>query len=75
MCVATVAVMFALAPSLAAVALAGAVHYGLLRWAFYTPLRQASSEAIIWAARRDSHFLETMRGMTTVKLFNGQRDR
>ena len=33
--------------------------YGLLRWASYAPLRQASSEAIVWAARRDSHFLET----------------
>ena len=47
----------------------------LLRWAFYMPLRQASSEEIIWAARRDSHFLETMRGIKTIKLFNGQRDR
>jgi ATP-binding cassette subfamily B protein RaxB len=75
MCVVTVAVMFVLAPALATIALVGAILYGLLRWAFYMPLRQASSEAIIWAARRDSHFLETVRGMKTVKLFNGQRDR
>ncbi|MFM9857165.1 peptidase domain-containing ABC transporter [Pseudoxanthobacter sp. M-2] len=75
MCVVTVAVMFVLAPALATLALAGAVLYGLLRWAFYAPLRQASFEAIVWAARRDSHFLETVRGMKTVKLFNGQRDR
>ena len=75
MCLVTIAVMFALAPALAAVALIGAVLYAALRWAFYMPLRQASSEAIIWAARRDSHFLETLRGMKTVKLFNGQRDR
>ena len=53
----------------------GAALYGLLRWVSYAPLRQASSEAIIWAARRDSHFLETLRGIKTIKLFNGQRDR
>jgi ATP-binding cassette subfamily B protein RaxB len=75
MCVVTLAVMFLLAPGLAAVALGGAVAYSLLRWAFYMPLRQASSEAVVWAARRDSHFLETLRGMKTIKLFNAQTDR
>lgn len=75
MCCITLAVMFVLAPGLATVVLVGATLYGLLRWASYGPLRQASSEAIIWAARRDSHFLETLRGIKTIKLFNGQRDR
>ena len=75
MCVVTITVMFVLSPALALVALCGAVLYGLLRWAAYLPLRHASSEAIIWAARRDSHFLETMRGVRTIKLFNGQRER
>jgi len=49
--------------------------YGLLRWASYTPLRQASIEAIVWAARRESHFLETLRGIRTIKLFNAQDER
>jgi ATP-binding cassette, subfamily B, bacterial CvaB/MchF/RaxB len=75
MCVVTLVVMFILAPLLATVALVGAGLYGLLRWASYLPLRQASSEAIIWAARRDSHFLETLRGIKTIKLFNAQSDR
>src|SRR4030095_14910579 len=35
-------------------------------------LRHASMEAIVWAARRDSHFLETMRAIKTIKLFNAQ---
>jgi ATP-binding cassette subfamily B protein RaxB len=71
----TLIVMFVFAPVLAAVVLAGASLYGLLRWVAYTPLRQASAEAIVWAARRDSHFLETLRGIKTIKLFNGQEDR
>jgi ATP-binding cassette subfamily B protein RaxB len=71
----TLVIMFILAPELAAVVLFGAILYGLLRWIAYTPLRQASMEAIVWGARRDSHFLETLRGIRTVKLFNAQEDR
>jgi ATP-binding cassette subfamily B protein RaxB len=71
----TLVVMFIFAPVLALVVLAGASLYGVLRWAAYTPLRQASAEAIVWAARRDSHFLETMRGIKTIKLLNGQEGR
>lgn len=71
----TLIVMFLYSPALAMVVLAGALLYGLLRWAFYHPLRHASMEAIVWAARRDSHFLETLRGIKTIKLFNGQGSR
>ena len=71
----TLLVMFIFAPGLAVVVLAGALLYALLRWVSYTPLRQASAEAIVWGARRDSHFLETLRGIKTIKLFNGQEGR
>jgi ATP-binding cassette subfamily B protein RaxB len=71
----TLAIMFVFAPQLAWVVLAGAALYGVLRWAAYTPLRHASTEAIVWGARRDSHFLETLRGIKSIKLFNGQERR
>jgi ATP-binding cassette subfamily B protein RaxB len=71
----TLIIMFVFAPLLATVVLAGTVAYALLRWALYTPLRQASAEAIVWEARGDSHFLETMRGIKTIKLFNGLESR
>jgi ATP-binding cassette subfamily B protein RaxB len=71
----TLGVMFVYAPILAVIVMFGAFLYGLLRWAFYQPLRQASTEAIVLAARRDSHFLETLRGIKTVKLFNAQDSR
>ncbi len=67
--------MFLFAPALAWVVVVGALLYGVLRWALYTPLRHASAEAIVWGARRDSHLLETMRGIKTIKLFNGQEGR
>ncbi len=71
----TLAIMFAFAPNLALLVLGGALLYGLMRWVFYTPLRHASAEAIVWGARRDSHLLETMRGIKTIKLFNSQDGR
>lgn len=71
----TLAIMFAFAPALTGIVLVGAAAYGLLRWISYMPLRHASVEAIVWGARRDSHFLETMRGIKTIKLFNGQEQR
>ena len=71
----TLAVMFVFAPALAFVAIGGSLLYGIMRWMSFTPLRQASLEAIVWAARRDSHFLETLRGIKTIKLFNGQENR
>ena len=75
MCVLTLVLMFIFAPTLTIIVVCGALLYAGLRWAFYAPLWQASSEAIIWAARRDGHFLETLRGITAIKLFNGYEDR
>ena len=75
MCCISLAIMFVLAPVLTTIVVAGAMFYGILRWATYTPLRQASAEAIVWSARRDSHFLETMRGIKTIKLFNAREYR
>lgn len=71
----TLAILFVFAPLLAGLVLGGAVRYALLRWAMYTPLRHASAEAIVWGAKRDSHLLETLRGIKTIKLFNGQDSR
>ena len=71
----TLLIMFLFAPTLTLVTIAGALLYGLLRWVSYTPLRHASAEAIVWGARRDSHVLETLRGVKTIKLFNGQDNR
>ncbi|RDI52599.1 peptidase domain-containing ABC transporter [Microvirga subterranea] len=71
----TLAIMLVIAPDMAAIVVGTAVLYGILRWVSYSPLRQASMEAIVWRAKLDSHFLETLRGIRTIKLFNGQEDR
>lgn len=56
------------------VGLAGAL-YGVLRLVLYRPLRQAQEEQISHAARQQSNFLETVRGIQSVKLFNRQVQR
>jgi ATP-binding cassette subfamily B protein RaxB len=71
----TLTIMLIIAPDMAGTVLAAAVLYGALRWVTYSPLRQASMEAIVWKAKLDTHFLETLRGIRTIKLFNGQGDR
>jgi ATP-binding cassette subfamily B protein RaxB len=71
----TCIVMLIIAPDLAAITVAVVGIYGALRWVSYRPLRAASAEAIVWGAKRDSHFLESIRGIRTVKLFNAQNER
>ena len=71
----TLVMMWIYSPRLALVALAAVLAYGLLRWAYFRPLRLASEEALVHEARQTSHFLESLRGAQAVKLFNAQADR
>lgn len=49
--------------------------YGLIRWAFFTPLRRANEEQIITGARQQSELLESIRGAMPIKLANKQDER
>jgi ATP-binding cassette subfamily B protein RaxB len=71
----TVGVMFAYHPLLASIVLLAAGLYASLRAALYRPLLQAQNEQIAHAAKQQSNFLETVRGIQSVKLFNRQLQR
>ena len=71
----TLAMMLLYSVKLTLVALAAVAFYALLRWAFFRPLREASEEALVFEANQSSHFLESLRGMQAIKLFNAQADR
>ncbi|MEO7851650.1 MAG: peptidase domain-containing ABC transporter [Rubrivivax sp.] len=71
----TLAMMFIYSGTLTAVALAAVGAYALLRWAFFRPLREVSEEALVHEAKKSSHFLESLRGVQAIKLFNAQADR
>lgn len=49
--------------------------YGLIRWAFFNPLRRANEEQIVYAARQQSELLESIRGAMPIKLANKQDER
>jgi ATP-binding cassette subfamily B protein RaxB len=75
MAVATLAMMLAYSARLAAIAVAAVAAYAVSRAAFYAPLRRATEEHIVQAARQQSHFLETVRGVQSIKLFGRQEER
>lgn len=75
MAVATLAMMAIYSVKLAAIAVAAVAAYALLRALYYAPLRRATEEHIVHAARQQSHFLETVRGVQSIKLFGRQEER
>jgi ATP-binding cassette, subfamily B, bacterial CvaB/MchF/RaxB len=73
--VATLAMMAFYSLTLTAIVLAAVGAYALLRWAFFRPLRQATEETLVHEAHQASHFLESLRAVQSIKLFNRQADR
>ncbi|WP_315133883.1 peptidase domain-containing ABC transporter [Achromobacter marplatensis] len=71
----TLVLMFLYSPPLAWIAVGAMTLYGLARWSGYASLRYATEEHIIHAAKEQSHFLETVRGVKAIKLFQHQNDR
>ncbi len=75
MAIAALVLMWLYSPQLMAVVLTAVLLYGLLRWAAYRPLRDASAERLLAAAREQSNFLETLRAIVPLKLFGREQDR
>jgi ATP-binding cassette subfamily B protein RaxB len=75
MAAATLAMMFVYSAALTCVALAAVCLYGLSRALFYEPLKRATEEHIVHTAKQQSHFLETVRGVQSIKLFGRQEER
>jgi ATP-binding cassette subfamily B protein RaxB len=69
------AIMLAYSAYLSMIVIAGVAVYTLLRWLFYQPLREASQEQLILGAKESSHFFETIRAISPIKLFGRDADR
>lgn len=54
---------------LSLIVLAIVLLYALIRFAFYRPLHLANEQLIEHSANEQSHFLESIRGIQTIKLF------
>lgn len=75
MTVVTLAVMLLYSPKLAAIAIVAMLLYAAARLALYSPFRSATETEIIQAARQQGHFLETIRGVKSLKLFQREEER
>lgn len=75
MTIATLSLMLLYSPPLTFIAIGAMVLYGLIRALSYAPLKERSHEAIIKGARTQSHFLETIRGIRTIQIFQKTSDR
>ena len=75
MTIVTLVMMFIYSATLGWIAVGAMTLYALSRWAWYRPLRNATEEQIIHAAKQQSHFLETVRGVKAIKLFQRQEER
>lgn len=75
MALVTLVMMFIYSTTLGWIAVAAMSLYALSRWVWYRPLRSATEEQIIHAAKQQSHFLETVRGVKAIKLFQRQDER
>ena len=49
--------------------------YTLIRYLFYKPFKRLSQESIVSAAKENSHFMESLRAIQTIKLFEKETDR
>jgi len=75
MALATAVMMFIYNVELAMIVCGATALYALLRTARYRPLREVSLDQIVCSAKQQSNFLETVRGMQSVKLFNREAHR
>ncbi len=75
MAISTLILMFVYSAVLGSIALVALALYLVLRVATYPPLRERNEDAIVFHAREQSFFMETVRGILSIKLFGRETDR
>jgi ATP-binding cassette, subfamily B, bacterial CvaB/MchF/RaxB len=75
MAVVALGMLLLYAPMLTLVVIIAVALYAGLRIAYYGPIRRLSEEQIVHAAKQQSHFLESVRGIQSLKLFGREDDR
>lgn len=71
----TLTMMLVYSPPLAAITLGSVAVYGLVRCIAYSTFRTATTERLVLAANENTHFLETLRAITPLKLFGREEER
>lgn len=71
----TLAMMLLYSWTLTAVAFVTVTLYIMLRWAVFYAQREATAEQIIHAAKQQTHFIESVRGVQSIRLFGRSEER
>ena len=75
MAITTFIMMWIYAPTLAMVVLTVVIIYTLIRLALFRPLRTLTEEEIVTKAKEQSNFMESLRGVQSIKMFGKESDR
>lgn len=70
-----ISMMLLYSPKLSAIVIAAVILYGVLRWTTFKPFLDASQERMILSAKESSHFMESMRGISAIKLYGKEEER
>ncbi|PUA28668.1 MAG: ABC transporter ATP-binding protein [Cellvibrio sp. 79] len=71
----TLIVLFLYNATLTWVVIGIVLCYALLRWFLYRPLHLLTEESIAARAKENSHFMESVRAIQTIKIFHRESDR
>lgn len=71
----TLAMMLVYSATLASVASVAVLLYLGLRWSIYHALKNATAEQIVHSAKQQQHFMESVRGVQSVRLFGRADER
>ncbi|MDP5151889.1 peptidase domain-containing ABC transporter [Rheinheimera baltica] len=75
MAIGVLVMMYIYSPLLAAVVFTAVILYAFIRWVLYQPMRERTEASIMASAKEQSNFMETVRGMQSIKLFGKQSQR
>ncbi len=75
MAIGLLVMMFVYSPTLAFIVIAAVALYIIIRLALYRPYRELNEEAIVADAKQNSNFMETVRGVQSIKLFGNESQR
>ncbi len=75
MAIGLLVMMFIYSPTLAFIVIGAVVLYVIVRLVLYRPFRQLNEESIVTNAKQNSNFMETIRGIQSIKLFGNESQR
>ncbi len=75
MSLATLTMIFIYSPLLACIVITAVALYAVIRLVWYRPFRAINEEAIVTKAKESSNFMETVRGIQSIKVFGKESQR